>query len=119
MAQFRHLDVKKVGVVTVASFRDQKILDDLVIQQLGEELYQLAGEPDSENLLLNFTRVEYISSSMLGKLITLNKKMKAKGGKFKLCQVGVEIGKILFLTNLDRVLDIQKDETDGLMAFYN
>ena len=119
MAQFRHLDVKKVGVVTVASFRDQKILDDLVIQQLGEELYQLAGEPDSENLLLNFSGVAFLSSSALGKLITLNKRVKANSGRLKFCQMHPKIYELFTITGLNKLFDIKKDEVSGLQAFYS
>ena len=41
MAEYRRLDVTEVGDVTVVRFRDQKILDDLNIQELGRELSQL------------------------------------------------------------------------------
>ena len=38
----------------------------------------------SKSLLLNFSSVEFLSSAALGKLITLDRKVKAHGGKLKL-----------------------------------
>lgn len=119
MAEFRHLDVKKVGVVTVVNFRDQKILDDLVIQQVGEELYHLASEDQSENLLLNFSGVAFLSSSVLGKLISLNKKVKAYGGKLKFCEMDPKIYELFTITGLNKLFDIKPDELGGLQSFYS
>lgn len=118
MGEFIHIDVKKVGTVTVASFRDQKILDDLVIQQLGEELYRVAESEDCDSLLLNFSGVAFLSSSALGKLITLNKRVKAGGGQLRLCEMHPKILELFTLTGLDKLFDIKLDEIAGLQAFY-
>lgn len=118
MAQYKHLDVKKVGVVTVASFRDQKILDDLIIQELGDELYRLVETEDCRNLLLNFSGVAFLSSSALGKLISLNKKVKANSGRLKFCEMPPKIYELFTITGLNKLFDIKTDEVSGLQAFY-
>ncbi len=41
MLAYRHISVNPVGAVAVIRFLDRKILDDLVIQELGQELTQL------------------------------------------------------------------------------
>ena len=117
MDQFKHIDVKKVGIVTVANFCDQKILDDLVIQQLGEELFRLATSRDCDNLLLNFSGVAFLSSSALGKLITLDKKVRARGGTLRLCNIRPEIYEVFAITKLNRLFDIKDDESDALASF--
>ncbi len=55
---------------------------------------------------------------MLGKLITLNSRMKAKGGQLKLCELRPEIMELFTLTNLTKIFDIRGDETNGMLAFY-
>ena len=77
----QRLVVDDVGDVTVVRFVDRKILDELNIQELGQELFQLVEEDHKTRLLLNFQQVEFLSSAALGKLITLDKKVKAHGGK--------------------------------------
>ena len=118
MEEFRHLDVKKVGIVTVANFRDQKILDDLIIQQVADELYRLVDAQQCENLLLNFSGVAFLSSSVLGKLISLNKRIKPLGGKLKFCEMHPKVYEIFTITGLHRLFDIKDDETDALQSFY-
>lgn len=118
MADYRHIEVSKNGVVYVARFLETKILNDMVIEGIARELFDLAAQEDCTNLLLNFTGVGFLSSSVLGKLITLNKRMKAKGGQLKLCEMKPEILELFTLTNLTKIFDIRDDETAGMMAFY-
>lgn len=118
MADYRHIEVSKNGVVYVARFLETKILNDMVIEGIARELYDLAAQEDCTNLLLNFSGVGFLSSSVLGKLITLNKRMKAKGGQLKLCELKPEILELFTLTNLTKIFDIRGDETAGMMAFY-
>jgi len=118
MEQFKYLDVKKVGVVTVANFRAQKLLDDLLIQQMGDELYQLADSEPGIKLLLNFSGVAFLSSSVLGKLISLNKKCKANQGKLKFCEMDPKIYELFTITGLNRLFSIHDEEVTALQDFY-
>ena len=67
MAVHRRLQLSQVGDVSVIRFVDRKILDEANIQELGQELFQLIEEEKRQNLLLNFSSVEFLSSAALGK----------------------------------------------------
>ena len=117
MSGYRRLDVNEVGDVTVARFRDHKIIEDINIQELGQEMFQLAEGDKRGKLVLNFSCVEFLSSAALGKLITLDKKVKAHGGLLKLSNIRPEIYEVFAITKLNRLFDIRKDEADALAAF--
>ena len=117
MVAYRHLEINPVGDVTVVRFRDHKIVEDINIQQLGQELFQLVEADNRDKLLLNFSSVDFLSSAALGKLITLDKKMKAHGGTLKLSNIRPEIYEVFSITKLDRLFDIREDEADALAAF--
>src|SRR3974377_875551 len=87
----RRLEVEDIGDVTVVNFTDRKILDEQNIQVIGEQLFSLVDEAGRKKVLLNFGNVEYLSSAALGKLITLNKKLQAVGGRLIMCNIGPEI----------------------------
>ena len=70
-----------------------------------------------KKLVLNFSSVDFLSSAALGKLITLDKKMKAKSGKLKLCNIRPEIYEVFAITRLNRLFDIKDEEADALAAF--
>ena len=117
MAPYRHLNSNAVGDVTVVRFRDHKIIEDINIQELGQEMFQLVEVDGRDKLLLNFSSVDFLSSAALGKLITLDKKMKAHGGTLKLSNIRPEIYEVFAITKLNRLFDIRDDEADALAAF--
>jgi anti-sigma B factor antagonist len=117
MAGLRRIDVTQKGEVTVVRFVDRKILDEANIQELGVEMFKLVEQEQRKNLLLNFFNVEFLSSAALGKLITLDKKVKANGGRLKLSNIRPEIYEVFAITKLNKLFDIKDDETDALAAF--
>lgn len=117
MPDYRHIEVNEIGDVTVIRFRDRKLIEDIRIQELGQELFGLVDAEGRDKLLLNFSQVEFLSSSALGKLITLDKKMKTNGGAMKLSNIRPEIFEVFTITKLDRLFDIRDDEADALAAF--
>ncbi len=117
MARQQRLDVSEVGDVTVVHFRDQRIIEDLGIQEMGQELFHLVETEGRKKLVLNFSSVGFLSSAALGKLITLDKKVKTRGGVLKLCGIRPEIYEVFAITRLDRLFDIKEDESEALAAF--
>ena len=117
MAIHRRLAATEVGDVTIVRFVDRKILDEANIQELGAELFTLVEKEGRTKLLLNFSSVDFLSSAALGKLITLDKKVKAHGGKLKLTNIRPEIYEVFVITNLNKLFDIKEDEADALASF--
>src|SRR5437660_11613469 len=112
----RRLEVEEIGDVTVVNFIDRKILDEQNIQIIGEQLFGLVEE-GRRKMLLNFGNVEYLSSAALGKLITLNKKLQTAGGRLILCNIHPQIYEVFEITKLNKLLNIRKDEQEGLQMF--
>lgn len=113
----RRLEVEDIGDVTVINFVDRKILDEQNIQVIGEQLFGLVDQDGRRKLLLNFGNVEYLSSAALGKLITLNKKLQAVGGRLILCNIDPQIFEVFEITKLDKFFNIQKEEQAALQSF--
>jgi anti-anti-sigma factor len=117
MVVHRRLEVAEVGDVTVVRFVDRKILDESNIQDMGQELFQLVEEQKRGKILLNFTSVDFLSSAALGKLITLDKKVKSHGGMLKLSNIQPDIYEVFAITKLNKLFDIRDDEAAALVAF--
>jgi anti-sigma B factor antagonist len=113
----RRLEVEDVGDITVVNFTDRKILDEQNIQLIGEQLFGLVDESGRKKILLNFGNVEYLSSAALGKLITLNKKLQAVGGRLILCNIDPQIYEVFEITKLNKLFNIHKEEQAALQAF--
>jgi anti-sigma B factor antagonist len=117
MATQQRIVVSKVGDVTVVKFVDKKILDEANIQSLGQELFALVEIDNRRSIVLNFTDVEFLSSAALGKLITLDRKVKAAKGRLKMSNIRPEILEVFQITKLNKVFDIRKDESEAISAF--
>ena len=83
---------------------------------MGRELFELV-EQKRTKILLNFMNVEFLSSAALGKLITLDKKLKAAKGQLKLSNIRPEIYEVFAITRLNKLFDIHDDEADALATF--
>jgi len=112
MPEHRHLQVTKHGDVFVLRFVDQKLVDSLAIE-IGEELFSVADQKDCKNVLLNFSGVDHLCSAILGKLLSLNRRMNRKGGKLRACEIAPSLRSVFTWT----VLDTTETEAKGLRAF--
>jgi anti-sigma B factor antagonist len=112
-----HLIIKRADGVSVVEFADRKILEELSIQEIGEELDRLVESEPGIKLLLNFTNVDHLSSAALGMLITLNKKIKERSGALKLSDINRQIFEVFKITRLNRVFDIHDSANEALSVF--
>ena len=117
MSEHRHIKISEVGDVTVVRFNDQKIINAGNIAELGDELFALVEKDNRRSLVLNFSDVEFLSSGALNKLIVLDKKMKAAGGKLRLSNLKPEIIEVFQITRLNQVFAIH-DTQDGALASF-
>jgi anti-sigma B factor antagonist len=113
----RRLRLEPIDGVTVVSFVDTKIVNEDSIQEVGEELYSLVEDKGYKKILLNFGNVHYLSSTVLGKLTTLKKKVGAIKGNLKLCCIHPELFEVFKLTGLNRVFEIYSEEQAALDKF--
>jgi anti-sigma B factor antagonist len=112
-----HLRIRRSEDVSVVEFADRKILEELAIQEIGEELHLVVDSEPSIKLLLNFKNVDHLSSAALGMLITLNKKVKEQNGDLKLSDINRQIFEVFKITRLNRVFDIHDTADQALARF--
>jgi anti-sigma B factor antagonist len=110
----KHLRVERNADALVVHFLDKRIHADLAIAGLGEELYAVAARPDCLKLVLNFSDVDFLSSAMFGKVVTVKKMMTEKDGVLRLCAMCPNLRLIFALTCLDHILDIRETQADAI-----
>ena len=111
-----HLDVGKNGDVTIVRLGKNRVLDELTVNKIGDELLGVADRPDCHRLLLDFSGVAQLSSAMLTKLLTLRRKMEAKGENLRLCGIDSHLRSVFAITRLDRIFDILDTEPCAIKA---
>lgn len=68
-------------------------------------------------LIIDCSKLDYISSTGLGTLLVLHKRMKAAGGEVKLCSVKGFVAQALRLIRLDHMFGIYPDLGQARLAF--
>jgi anti-anti-sigma factor len=116
MATPRRIKVTDSGKVTVVTFNDSKIIDEVEIQEFGQELYDLVEREGRKKIILNFGNVEFLSSAALGKLIGFDKRVKQHGAELILSNIRPEIYEVFAITKLTKLFVIKDDEADALAA---
>ncbi len=104
--QSTRLQIKVANGTSVVEFADRKILDELCIHEIEEELARVVAAKAGGNVLLCFKNVEHLSSAALGMLITLKKRVEANSGKLKLSDINPQIFEVFKITRLNEVFDI-------------
>jgi len=102
------------GDVGVVRFLTSQVLDEMNVQQLGEELRQLVDKQYLVKIVINFERVKFLSSAVLGKLISLHKRLAKEKGRLALCCINKDVRQVFKITRLDKLIPIFDTEDAAL-----
>lgn len=110
------LDVCEVDGVTVIRFRPREI-DETKLQRLTQELGKVTGALEDQRFVLDLEAVAFLTSTGIGALIALKKKMQVAGGAVKLCGLQSEIRTLFTITQVDRLFDIEDNADAAVKSF--
>lgn len=100
---------------TIVELRMPSLMDPVAISDLGASLYKLVDEQDRRKIILDFEKVEYISSQTVGILIGMQKKLQAlPHGQLILCGVGPKLTELLKIMCLDKRLTIKASQKEAI-----
>ena len=111
------LEVRHEGPITVVELLNEEILEEGIINSIADSLFSVLADNPGLNLLVSFAKVRHLSSSALGILIRLNKRMQESGGVLKLCELQKSLHEIFVITKLNRLFEIYDSEETAISAF--
>lgn len=107
--------VQQVEKFTVVEFRNASLMDPVELENIGQALYRLVDAEDQRRIVLDFEKVQYLSSQAIGIVLTMNKKLSAlKNSKLVLCGIGPRLQELLKITRLDRLLTIKPSQREAV-----
>lgn len=116
-AKESRLNVKEENEIIQISFQDRNILEEATIQQIGDEISQLIERSGNPRILINFENVEHLSSAALGTLITINNKVRQKGGQLRLSNIDPQIYEVFVITKLNKLFQIHDSNDKAIASF--
>ena len=111
------LNISTHDDITIVQLTDRKILDEISISQIGERLQGLVAKTDTPKFVLDFSSVGHMSSSALGMLITLHKRVREKNGQLRLSGIQPPIYEVFVITRLNEIFQICKSKEEALDTF--
>jgi hypothetical protein len=110
------LELAALGDVTVARFTRRTILESEAIDALGGRLLGLVRDQGCRKVLLNFARVESLTTAMLGQFVALYTELAAAAGRLAFCHVDPFLLEIFRICKVPPEIPVYPDEATALCA---
>jgi anti-sigma B factor antagonist len=115
--EFQHLKLSRVNDVVVVEIFSKDLQGPAAARELGAELSLVSGQDWAKQLLLNFSRIKYLSSTGFAVLFKLVSQFAATGGQLRICNLDPAIRLGAEIVGLDKVVEIHDSEAAALSAF--
>lgn len=110
----KEIMVQHIGQVTLVSFLCRKVTEQDEIEHFRAELQSLPDESPNKIFLLDFNAVHFMSSFVIGQLISFSRKVSQINGLVAFCAVNPPIDEIFSLTNLTRIFQFFPTQKEAL-----
>jgi anti-sigma B factor antagonist len=117
MTLYRHVDVSQIGDVNVVRLLDREIRGEVASNDLEPELTGLVSAEGAQQVLLDLSKVEFVTSSAIVQLIMLKNALTAAGARLILCSLRPEVYDTFSMMRLDTLFQIESDQASALDAF--
>lgn len=107
----RHEDKEGISVVTIQRTR---LSDEDNLEEFGQTINDILAASGSRRLVVDMSRLQYMSSAALGKLITMHRSLARNGGRMLLCGVSAALNEIIVATRLQSLFEIADDRTSAI-----
>ena len=102
----------------VLGFNVQDLTEELNVEQLGHDMFQLVDQNNLDKLVLDLDGVRYLTSSVLGKFITLHRRLHRKNGKLVLSRPSEPVREILKQSRLLDYFNVRDSIPDAVKALH-
>ncbi|MHC4552328.1 MAG: STAS domain-containing protein [Planctomycetota bacterium] len=104
------------GTIVITTLEDEKILDESQLEGLEGSFLPLIEQNPGIQLIIDFTNVKFLTSSVLGLLIRVSKKVYETEGTLRLCSINAKIQEVFKITRLDKIFEIFNSFEDAMVG---
>ena len=108
------IKVRDVGEVKVLQMEGS--LDTQTSPQAQTLITQLIDQ-GATRIIVNFEKLDYVSSAGLRILLTTAKKLKANGGQLRVCGLNGDVQEAFRFAGFHMILTVKKTESEALEQF--
>jgi anti-anti-sigma factor len=112
-----NLPVRTVAEAQVIEVAHADLTDAAFIHRIGDGIYQLVKDLDRPKVVIDFQKVERLSSAALGMLVALKKVLDRQNGQLRVANVCDSVFDVFTITKLDKVLNTCKTTEEAVGSF--
>ena len=101
---------QRIQCIDVEGATVVQLMETRALEETYGELLEIVDAETRKQVVLDLYAVRSISAGGLGRLITLKKKMHARGGKLTLRNVGDQVYQVFVVTRLARHFGLEDDQ---------
>lgn len=118
LSEFRssYLTVEERDSAVVARFTRSHLSEEDNIEQMGHELVSLIEQYQCRRLVLSLEHLTFITSSALGKLISLHRRLHRKEGRMVMCDIHGPVAEVLRTSRLYDYFTTANNTEEALAA---
>jgi anti-anti-sigma factor len=109
--------VEPVGNVQIVHLQGRGIVTEQNVMRVLERVRELIGNHKCSHVLLNFEGVNYLSSTILARLINLARFALDQNAKLKLCGLRPDVEDIFRITRLEGFFEMYPSQEAAIGAF--
>lgn len=112
--------VREYGKQTAVVFQTPSLMNQNDVERLRGDLLRMVDDQKRTRMILDFEQVQFLSSQVIGMLLSLHKRIAAAksadpGAQLVLCGLRPELLELLKITRLDRLLTIKPTRKDTIV----
>lgn len=118
MSEYKKIEIKLVGPVTLIKPADREFVERECIDLLYDDLLRYADTEAPQQVVVTLKQVSRYSSEAIGGLIRLARRIRKYGGEIKL-SMSDDIREVFKVTHLeDNVFEIYSTESDAIASYF-
>ncbi|WP_337177785.1 STAS domain-containing protein [Paludisphaera sp.] len=119
MPPAERITISEVDGVKVVRFLDRQLFDERTVREVADQIAdRLPNDGKPIRVVLDFTGVGLISSTLLSKLILLQRRVDGTQGKLRLCELSPVLQQVFRTSNLDRLFGVDRDLRSSLETLH-
>ena len=104
-----NIEYKKYGEIAIAFVHSKQVIDSGDVTLFGDEIINFLKKRPDSHLLLNFEKVDFMSSAMLTEMLRINDMVRTQRGSLRICGLRKEMQQVFEVTKLDSIFHIETD----------
>ncbi|MDG2014042.1 MAG: STAS domain-containing protein [Pirellulaceae bacterium] len=110
------IQIEKKNDVVMVYLRDLRLSNDLLAETIDSEINTLLNQDQVSKVIVNLRDVNFMNSTMIGKLVQLTKRCREESIDLRFCEIKAPLLEVFQLMSLPRIMQIHPTEESAFEA---